>query len=151
MRYGFAGQWQASAALTVIDARVSQTYYSYAGNAIATGNRIPGVPRHGLFSELMWRRDDRAAEWALEARANGAMAVNDVNAANASGYLVLGTRGVLRQSIGQWLLSEFVRVDNLFDRAYVGSVIVNQGSSQFYEGAPGRNWMAGINAQYDLR
>ncbi len=151
VRYGFAGQWQASAALTVIDARVSQTYYSYAGNAIATGNRIPGVPRHGLFSELMWRRDDRAAEWALEARANGAMAVNDVNAANASGYLVLGTRGVLRQSIGQWHLSEFVRVDNLFDRAYVGSVIVNQGSSQFYEGAPGRNWMAGINAQYDLR
>jgi iron complex outermembrane receptor protein len=54
----------------------------------------------------------------------------------------------LQQSIGAWTLSQFVRLDNLTDRAYVGSVIVNEGNSRFFEPGPGRSWVLGLNARY---
>lgn len=38
----------------------------------------------------------------------------------------------------------FARVDNLFDKKYVGSVIVNDGNSRYFEPADGRNWSAGL-------
>jgi iron complex outermembrane receptor protein len=30
----------------------------------------------------------------------------------------------------------------------VGSVVVGDGNGRYYEPAPGRNWMAGVNARY---
>lgn len=39
----------------------------------------------------------------------------------------------------------FGRVDNLFDREYVGSVIVNESNGRYYEPAPGRNYGIGLN------
>ena len=47
-------------------------------------------------------------------------------------------------------MNAFARVDNLFDRKYVGSVIVNDGNSRYYEGAPGRSWMTGVNVRYNF-
>jgi iron complex outermembrane receptor protein len=41
-------------------------------------------------------------------------------------------------------LTTYARIDNLTDQRYVGSVIVNQASSQFYEPAPGKNWTLGL-------
>ena len=52
------------------------------------------------------------------------------------------------QGAGAWRLKQFVRVNNLFDRNYIGSVIVGDGNGRFYEPAPGRNWMLGASAQY---
>ncbi len=76
------------------------------------------------------------------------MAANDLNRAYAAGYGIVNFRALVRQELGQWSVSEFARIDNLFDRSYVGSVIVNQAASQFYEGAPGRNWLAGVKGTY---
>ena len=39
-------------------------------------------------------------------------------------------------------------VDNLFDRRYAGSVIVNEGNARFFEPAPGRTWTIGAGAAY---
>ncbi len=50
--------------------------------------------------------------------------------------------------IGGWRFSEFVRVDNITGTRYIGSVIVNESNGRFYEPAPGRNYMVGINASY---
>ena len=41
-------------------------------------------------------------------------------------------------------LTAYGRVDNLTDQRYVGSVIVNQSSSQFFEPAPGVQWSLGV-------
>ena len=38
----------------------------------------------------------------------------------------------------------FVAVDNLGDRVYAGSVIVNEGNRRYYEPAPGRGWTVGV-------
>ena len=74
--------------------------------------------------------------------------VNDQNSDQAAGYAVAGWRVVLDQKIERWTFSEFVRVDNLFDRKFSGSVIVNEGNARFFEPAPGRNYLAGASAQY---
>jgi iron complex outermembrane recepter protein len=39
-------------------------------------------------------------------------------------------------------------VDNLADRNYVGSVIVNEGNGRYFEPAPGRTFLLGANAVY---
>jgi iron complex outermembrane receptor protein len=47
-------------------------------------------------------------------------------------------------------LRTFLRFDNIFDRQYVGSVIVGDGNKRFYEAAPGRTWLAGVSAKYSF-
>ena len=39
------------------------------------------------------------------------------------------------------------RVDNLFDRRIVGSVIVNEGNGRYYEPAPGRSMSLGLRLE----
>jgi iron complex outermembrane receptor protein len=39
-----------------------------------------------------------------------------------------------------------VRVDNLTDRNYVGSVIVNEGNARYYEPSPRRSFALGVQA-----
>ena len=142
-------QFQASVAYTWLDAKVEQDYTSLNGTtpvAIKAGNRIPGVPGQGLYTELMWRQADNALEFAIEGRLAADMAADDRNSEFASGYATLNARAIMRQRSGDWSFTEFLRVDNVFDRAYVGSLIVNQAKGQFYEPAPGRNWVLGAKA-----
>ena len=47
-------------------------------------------------------------------------------------------RDSLTQKGAAWELSEFVRVDNLADRRYVGSVIVGDTNGRYYGPAPSR-------------
>lgn len=148
-------------AYTWLSATVKESYsytYQAAGipkttNVVLSGNRIPGVPNQGLFSEVLWVKPNKSMEAAVEARVNGPMAVNDINSPSmASGYAVMNIRGVLRQEVAGGLsFSQFFRINNVLDRSYVGSVIVNQASSQFYESAPGRNWMIGGNVSYQFK
>jgi len=147
-------QLQASLAYTYLDATVQQAYSEIVGTGsipntpINSGNRIPGVPRQGLFAEMMWSKSNKSLEFAVEGRAAGSIAANDLNSAYASGYGIMNLRAIARQNAGHWSLSEFARIDNVFDRSYVGSVIVNQANLQFYESSPGRNWLAGGKASY---
>jgi iron complex outermembrane receptor protein len=52
----------------------------------------------------------------------------------------------LRQEGRRWRLTEYLRIDNLADRDYAGSVIVNEGNGRFYEPSPRRNMTVGIQA-----
>ena len=144
-------QFELNMAYTLLNATVKEAYLN--NNAyVLSGNRIPGVPNQGLFSELLWVKPNKSIEAAVEARVNGSMAVNDINSPSmATGYAVLNLRTMFRQEIaGGWSLSQFLRINNILNRSYVGSVIVNQTSSQFYEPAPTRNWLVGAKANYQF-
>jgi iron complex outermembrane receptor protein len=65
----------------------------------------------------------------------------------APGYAVANLRLQARQLMGGWRLKEFVRLNNLGDRQYAGSVIVGDANKRYYEAAPQRNWIAGVSAQ----
>lgn len=144
-------QFELNMAYTLLNATVKEAYLN--NNAyVLSGNRIPGVPNQGLFSELLWVKPNKSIEAAVEARVNGSMAVNDINSPSmATGYAVLNLRTMFRQEIaGGWSFSQFFRINNILNRSYVGSVIVNQTSSQFYEPAPTRNWLVGAKANYQF-
>jgi len=42
----------------------------------------------------------------------------------------------------------FARVDNLANHRYVGSVIVNEANSRFFEPAPTRTWLFGVDLPF---
>ena len=136
--------FSARAALTLLRA----TYETGFGS-VPAGSRLPGVPRAQLFGELAWK--DQAGRFgaALETLASSKVYAEDANAEQpAPGYAVVNARVQARQSVGPWRFRQFVRLNNLFDRSYVGSVIVGDANRRYYEAAPGRQWMVGVSAQY---
>jgi iron complex outermembrane receptor protein len=113
---------------------------------VAAGNKLPGVPLYTLFGELIWRHAPSGFHTGIELRANGKVYVNDANTEFADPYTIANVRAGFEQRGKNWRVSEFVRVDNVTDRRYIGSVIVADGNGRFYEPAPGRNFVVGVNA-----
>lgn len=138
---GFDGGLTAYAAYTLTRAGF-RDLVTTAGDDLS-GKRIPGVARQVFYGELAWRHAASGFSTAAEARASSRIYTNDANAASAPGYGVLNWRGGFEQRSGDWRFTQFLRVDNLFDRAYVGSVIVNEANQRFFEPAPGRTWAVG--------
>jgi iron complex outermembrane receptor protein len=146
-----ANHWRTQLAYTWLDATYRDAFCSpspcAAANTVAAGNRIPGIARQSLFASLGWVPPEgwRAG---VEMRALGRMQANDVNTASAPGYAVAAVYAGYLKKWERWEFNAFARVDNLFDRRYVGSVIVNEGNARYYEPAPGRNWTVGLSGAY---
>jgi iron complex outermembrane receptor protein len=144
-------QWRATLSASTIKAKFSQRFTTT--SPVNAGNRLPGVPQHFVFGELMWAKQGFAqtarqtrlgTQAGLELIDAGKLYANDTNTASAAGYSVVNLKVSHAWRVGGGTLTAYARVDNATDRAYVGSVIVNQTASQFYEPAPGRNWTAGL-------
>jgi iron complex outermembrane receptor protein len=151
------GGWSAYASASYLDAVYRDGFLTCTAapcatptTRIAAGNRIPGSPRTSLYAELAWAHRPWGLETALEFRRVGRIYVDDGNTDAAPGASVVNLRVSLAQKVGRWSLREFLRVDNAGDRGYVGSVIVNEGNSRFFEPAPGRTWLLGLNAAYQF-
>ncbi len=112
---------------------------------IPAGNRIPGIARGTLFAALNWA-PPTGLRGGVEARYLTGVMVNDLNSDAAPRYAVAAANVGYVVNAGAWELGGFVRGDNLFDRRYAGSVIVNEGNSRFFEPAPGRTWLASVSA-----
>lgn len=151
----WARDWSALLAATWLEAEYEQGFLT-CGPApcraptvlVPGGNRLPGIPRTSLYAEVAWQHRPWGLETALEGRRVGRVMVDDQNTDAAPGYATLALRASLKQERGRWRLREFVRVDNLTDRGYAGSVIVNEGNQRFFESAPGRQWLVGLDAAY---
>jgi iron complex outermembrane receptor protein len=131
-------------ALTALRALYDQGFGS-----VLAGSRLPGVPNASLFAELAWKDAADRLGAALETVASSKVYAEDANREiPAPGYAVVNARFNARQELGQWRFKQFVRLNNLMDRKYVGSLIVGDASKRYYEAAPGRNWMLGAGAQY---
>jgi len=148
----FSGHLRGTLAASQIEAEYSQAFLS-GTTAVAAGNKIPGIPQRFLFSELLWTQ--QSAEPSQKAMATGSQAgieltqagrlyANDTNTASADGYTTLALKASHVWALGAGRLTTYARIDNLTNERYVGSVIVNQARSQFYEPAPGRNWTLGL-------
>jgi iron complex outermembrane recepter protein len=118
------------------------------GVPVAAGNLIPGVPKQSIFADLAWTSAEGGMQAGVEWRATSKVTVNDLNNESAPGYGTVAARISFNQKLGNWTFKEFARVDNLLAKSYVGSVIVNQASAQYYEPSPGRTWLLGIVGSY---
>ena len=152
----WSGRWlenlRAQVAATWLDARYRDAFSTCAATPCTTpnltipaGNRIPGTARSALYAALAWA-PPQGWRGGVEARVLSQVYVNDANTDAAEGHAVASANVGYVTRIGAWELTGFGRVDNLFERRYAGSVIVNEGNARFFEPAPGRTWAAGLSA-----
>ena len=116
---------------------------------IEAGRYLPGIPGHMLFGELVWRQP--ASGWlaGIEGIARSKVYVEDSNTQPAApAYAIANLRVGIEGRSGALRYGGFLRLDNVFDRQYAGSVVVSDANGRYYEAAPGRNWLAGISARY---
>ncbi len=104
---------------------------------IEAGAPIPGVPRSQLAARLEWKQGPWQA--AFDASRTGIVVVNDTGSEFAPACALAGLEAA--RGFGRLRLS--ARIDNAFDKACIGSVIVNDGNGRYYEPGPGRQWLAG--------
>ncbi|MDB5969056.1 MAG: ligand-gated channel [Hydrocarboniphaga sp.] len=111
---------------------------------VPAGSRIPGVPKNSLYGAFNW---GRSAGWnaEIDARYIGSVPVNDINTQSAPSYTLVGLGAGYVFDLPHWRIRNFLRLDNLFGKDYVGSVIVNDGNGRYYEPGPGRSLLAGVN------
>jgi iron complex outermembrane receptor protein len=142
LRGRLAESLHATLAYTAIDAHFTQAFSSGA-NIVPAGRKLPGVPNVVAHAELAWRPAG-GFHAAAEVRHFGKVYVNEANSDAAAAYTVANVRAGFEHRVGDWQLREFIRVDNVADRRYAGSVIVAEARGRFFEPAPGRNYFAGI-------
>ncbi len=119
-------------------------------SAVAAGNRIAGTQRASAWAEAAWRTGPLGGTWALEWRAVARTAANDINTAYAEGHALAHLRWSGQLALGAAdTLELLARVDNLLNRAHVGSVIVNEGNGRFFE--PGTPRSVLLSARWQHR
>ncbi|NDY91761.1 TonB-dependent receptor [Ideonella sp. TBM-1] len=156
-RWQLAPQWRAQTALTWLQAEYLDAFKACAGTPctspsllVPAGNRIAGTQGRAAWAELAWQ-GGHWGEWAVEARGVGRVQANDANTASAAGHGLAALRWSQRYALsGAQRLEVLARVDNLADRRYAGSVIVNDGNGRYLEtGSPravllGLRWVGGL-------
>jgi iron complex outermembrane receptor protein len=141
------GQFGTRVGYTFLDAKFKEAFSNAAGGRIASGNRLPGAPEHSLYTEVEYKPTDRLTS-AVEMRVESKAYVDDVNSDYAPGYAVLNFRTGYEFRVGSARMNVFGRIDNLLDKNYAGSVIVNDGNGRFFEPAPGRRLFVGLRTLF---
>jgi iron complex outermembrane receptor protein len=136
------GDWETMAACSWLGAQYRDRF-----GTTPAGNYLPAVPSRSCHGELAWRPAGGFSA-ALEGHHLSAMYVDDANSATTPAYTIASLRAGWRQQLRGWEFQEFLRIDNLADRRYIGSLIVNERNGRFYEPAPGRSYLLGVAAAY---
>jgi iron complex outermembrane receptor protein len=149
-----APAWRFQAAQTWLDARYRDGFATCTAAPctvptlfIPAGNRIPGTAHSVSAVEIAWQ-PPRGWQGGAELRRSSRVYVNDVNNDAAPSFTILAAHAGYVFDVKGWTLAATLRVDNLLDRRYAGSVIVNEGNGRFYEPAPGRSYLAKLVGSY---
>ena len=145
----FAAPWHLQLAYTYVDASYSDAYYTCTAAPcgaptvpVPAGNLLPGVPRSNAYAALRYGAEV-GMQYAATAQYVSSVPVNDINSVYAPGYAVYGASAgyASHYARGDW--NVFVRANNLFNRHYIGSVIVDDSNGRYFEPAGGFNVLAG--------
>lgn len=142
--------WRTQLAYTYLDARYRSSFCTTScpdGTRVPGGNRIPGTARHVLYASFGWL-PPQGWHAGAELRVLSRVYADDQNTARAPGYATTALHAGYARRVGQWDLNAFARVDNVFNRRTIGSVIVNASGDRYFEPAPGRVWSVGLGASY---
>ena len=118
---------------------------------VASGNRIPGIPRDRVQAELTWSTKatkpsaGQPSRYAtLEFVSLGVMDVNSDNSQATDRANVWNLRlGSRYPALGGEVLVQFA-IENLADKLYAGSVIVDQAFERYYEPGAPRQYLLGL-------
>jgi iron complex outermembrane receptor protein len=146
-------QWTTAVAYTALDAKTLLPYTACAATpcslvTVPAGSRLPAVPRNALYASAQWQDASGRFKAGAETVGRSALFADDRNLFSARGYWSTNLRAALTQQVAHTQVSETIRIDNVFDRRYVGTVIVNESNGRYFEPSPGRTVMAMFNVAY---
>jgi iron complex outermembrane receptor protein len=149
----WSSQWSTHIAYTYLNAVTVTPYRTCvtlpcSPQTIPSGNQLAAVPKSALYAGLTWHTPTPNLAITTELINRSKIYVDDRNSDAAPGYWLFNTSATLHQTFTRWRLSESLRIDNVANRAYVGSVIVNESNQRYFEPAPGRVWSLMVNAQF---
>lgn len=146
---------EAGLELTIGAATLASAYsysdFRFDDYAVTTGtvtqryddNRIPGIPVHQVQASATWRWS--GLFFTAEGLGASRMLVDDANTSAAAGWGIANVRAGGRVRIGAAAVVPVVGVQNVLDRRYVGSVVINAAGGRYYEPAPERTISVGIS------
>jgi iron complex outermembrane recepter protein len=130
--------------------QLEASYRDATASGAAPGNALPGAAKNTFYGELGWRHAASGFTAALETRASSRVFANDANTATAPSYEIANLRIGLERTSGAWHSQAFIRIDNLSDTRYIGSVIVNESQQRYFEPSPGRTAWIGASVRLAL-
>ena len=138
-----------------------QTTYKTVGNntacpntcfyPVSVGNKISGTYKDQLYGELTWKHPETGFSTSFETRSNGKVFANDSNTVSVAGYTIFNLRAGFEQKIQEWRTTEYLRVENLADKDYIGSIKNNENTGRYFEPSAGRNYLVGVSATYQFK
>ncbi len=133
---------------TLLNAKFDSDFTGVNGT-INSGNRIPGTYNSQIYAEIAWQYEPLGFHTAFEGRHNSKVYVNDLNNDSAPSYTVFNLRAGFEQSLAHWQFKEYLRIENMFDKEFIGSVRVNDyGNQRYFEPGADRNYLLGLSAAY---
>ena len=153
--YALGERWRVEAAYTYVDAYFPSAFLTCPAAPPCTtptalvpaGARIPGVPTSNFYAALRYGGD---SGWnaSIAAGAASSTPANDLNTQFAPGYAFVNLSGGYVFDLAGARVTTYLRLNNVLDRSYVGSVIVNESNGRYFEPAPGRNLFAGVHVAW---
>ena len=141
-------QLTAKASFTHMRAVYDEAFMS-GSTTVDAGKRLPGIPATTVYGELAWKPLGEGFTAAIEGQYRSRVEVEDTNTDRAApAYALFNLRLTAEQKHGDWTFGQMLRVDNLFDRQHVGSVVVGDAQQRYYEPGPGTAVYAGLSASY---
>ena len=137
------------ASLPLVDIGASYTYSHFrfdryvVGTTSYAGNPIPGIPQQ--MAQLWSTVRSRGGFATIETTVSSRVTADDAALVSAAGYAVWSLRGGYSGSV--WMqrlgVEPTAGVDNVFDRHYAPSVVINATRSRYFEpGLLRRAWVA---------
>jgi iron complex outermembrane receptor protein len=152
--YRFAPKWHAQLAYTYIEANYVDAYKTCVGSPcvaptalIPAGNRLPGVPKHDAYATVRWG-EQLGLHASVSAQYLSNVMANDQNTFAAPSYTVVGADAGYGVELHHYQVNGFLRVNNLLDRHYIGSVIVDDSNTRYFEPGPGFYLLAGVSVVF---
>jgi iron complex outermembrane receptor protein len=118
--------------------------------AVLDGNRLPGVPEQFVRAGLRTRYKGASVD--LDWTWSDALWADDANTVRIEdwGKGRADVRVAWSGRVNGHYVSPFVGVNNVLDERYVGAITLNGLFGRVREGAPLRNWYAGIDVNWSV-
>jgi iron complex outermembrane recepter protein len=153
--------WQPLRALS-LDGSVSIVDFVFTNHTVTVGgervsvegNQVPAVPPWSANLITSWRPSTRT-QLRFTIRHQDRMFGNDLNGPSPGStdlrhayfneaFTVVDLRVSVDWTFGVWDAKSIIGIDNILDTDYNGSVVPNAFGNRFFEPAPGRTFMAGM-------
>jgi len=117
---------------------------------VLDGRELPGVPKSSLHLSLRARPAAARGGWIeVETTHASSYLVDDTLSTRTTPWWHTNLRFGWEGAAGSVRVSPFVGLNNVFNRHYVGSVVINAARGRYYEPAPGRNLYIGFSLGAD--